>query len=430
MRGVRIRMPADIESYLSADRVRATKVQGVSPALVLNTWLNDHPKVAKSLWYIGPHFSGTWPTWPDGLKNDLASRWVEMVRWYGEGMPDPAPASFPDPIPVQPAGEPTWGWGQVMSKEHGRQVYMSHVANGLALELTGKLPWSVTDYTQAHLEDLFSCEYWLEYLKPTDAPDVAVEGYYSAELVSATTPAHAMRFFTSNNLIGPDATNTVARLFGWCRILLHYEGRDGSYPDPHDWWGPNTPPVPARLMIKGSNYTLVDPPEFGHYTMACGGTSAFMRSVLRAVNIPVEVERPAGHQMPIFPTIKRALSHGDDPYFTVGFVSEYPGWPVPTLEEYLITMDQWHAWFDPSVDPAVMLSNVSRRPVEVAVQYQSDVLLARYCDDTAANLDHASGQVYAMLSPFYTLAELEAMRLWDKLAAKAEAVNVCATHMT
>jgi hypothetical protein len=83
-------------------------------------------------------------------------------------------------------------------------------------------------------------------------------------------------------------------------------------------------------------------------------------------------------------------------------------------------------WFDPSLDTTTMYSNLGRRVVDLAIQYQSDVLLDCYCKDTAAHLDHASGQVYGMLNPFYTLAELEAMQLWDKLAAKAEAVNFCA----
>ena len=64
---------------------------------------------------------------------------------------------------------------------------------------------------------------------------------------------------------------------------------------------------------------------------------------------------------------------------------------------------------------------------ELGVQYQSDWLLDRYCRDTTAGLDHASGEVYASLKTFYTVSELEALHLWDNLAAKTTATNYCAS---
>src|SRR5436309_2685972 len=74
-----------------------------------------------------------------------------------------------------------------------------------------------------------------------------------------------------------------------------------------------------------------------------------------------------------------------------------------------------------------MITNVARHMGELGVKYQSDYLLSAYCQDTAANLDHASGQVYAALKTYYTVAELEALQLWDKLAEKAAATNFCAS---
>jgi len=414
-------MPIALASYLSEERVGDLVVQAASPRLMLDVWLSNHPKVANSMMYEGQQFSGAWPSWPNDLKNHLADRLQQMLQWYGQGMPDPAPPSFPDPIPRDAAGDPRYGFGLVMSKERGRHVYLSHVANGLALEMSSRFPWSIASYSTKELEDLFSCNEWLGYLAP---PDATVEGYYIYELNSPATPAHVMRFFTANDLLGTSARDTVARLFGWCRILQHWEQNYGE----QAYWGPGAPPIPSSMLIDGTNCTAVDPPVFGHYTMACGGTSEFMRSVLRAVNIPVDViSPPCGHVMPQFPTINRALSHGDDPYDRLGWFTEFPGWPIPSLEEYLITIDQYNEWFGPSVDPSVSINNVGRRPAELAVQYQSDYLLELYCEDTAANLDHASGSVYAYLKTFYTLADLEAQQLWDKLAAKATATNWCAS---
>jgi hypothetical protein len=339
-------------------------------------------------------------------------------------MPSPDPSSFTDPIPME-AGDPNWNEGLMIPAERGRHMYLSHVANALALEMTGALPWSIADYSAKHLADLVSTSYWIMYLTP---PETTVEGYYFEEIMSPATPAHVMRFFKANSIIGTSARDTVARLFGWCKILIHYYATQTHTDDPHLFWGPDSPPIPASMLINGSNYTGQTPPVPGRYTMGCGGTAGFMKSVLRAVNIPVEFGTPpCGHVMPLFPTINRALSHGDDPYDRMAWFTDYPGYPVPALKEYLITLDEYNQWFDPSIDPSVMINNVARRPIELAVQYQSDWLLDCYCKDIAANLDHAHGSVADAIKTVYTLAQAESMQLWDKLAAKATATNFCAT---
>ena len=418
-------MPIAIAQYLDVTRVSNSVINALSPEAMLSLYLGAHPKVANAIFFEGQHVHGkAWPDWPDGLKTQLADRWKTMVTWYGQGMPSPDPSSFTDPLPVDP-GDPNWNGGEIIPAERGRHVYLSHVANGLALETTGALPWSMTGYNAKHLADLFSTTYWIEYMTP---PDVTVEGYYFAELMSPATPAHVMRFFKSNDILGTSARDTVTRLFGWCRILIHYYETQTQPADPHLFWGPDSPPIPASLLINGSNYTGQTPPVPGRYTMGCGGTAGFMKSVLRAVNIPVEFGTPpCGHVMPLFPTMNRAMSHGDDPYDRTAWFTDYPGWPTPALKEYLITLDEYNQWFDPSLDPGVMINNVARRPVELAVQYQSDWLLDCYCQDTAANLDHAHGSVYDTIKNVYTLAQAESMQLWDKLAAKATATNFCAT---
>jgi hypothetical protein len=418
-------MPIALAQHLSASRVNNAVLISLSPESMLTAWLTAHPKVANAMYYDGKHYHGTWPTWPDALKQDLAERWAAMVAWYGNNMPSPDPASFTDPIPkVQ--GDPSQNYdGFMMPAERGRHMYLSHVANGLALEMTGRLPWTITTYSQKHLEDLFTAQYWFVYLTP---PDATIEGFYFEEPMSPATPAHVMRFLVANNLLGTSALDTVARLVGWCRILTHYFETNTNPNDPHLFWGPDAPPIPCEMLMNGSNYTGYTPPQFARYTMGCGGTTAFFKSLLRAVNIPVEEQTPpCGHAMPLFPTIKRALSHGDDPYNSFGKVTPYPGWPVPASDALLITEDQFNQWFDPALDPGVMINNVGRRPAEIAVEYQSDQLLFYYCEDTAAGRDHASGKVYEELQNYYTLAQLESMSLWDKLAAKAAATDTCGT---
>ena len=417
-------MPIAISAHLSVERVDNSIINALSPESMLSLWLGSHPKVADALYYRGKNYSGAWPTWPDGLRKDLADRWAAMVDWYGAGMPSPDPPSFQDPIP-RVNGDPSQNYdGFMMPAARGRHMYLAHVANGLALEMTGRVPWSIAGYSAEHLADLFSPVYWINYKEP---PYVTIEGYYYENLMTPATPAHVMRFFTANDLVGTSALDTVARLVGWCRILWHYfTTQSGVDPDVHAFWGPDAPPIPASMMIDGTYFTGYDPPQFGHYTYGCAGTAEFMKSVLRALNIPVEVRvPPCGHTMPVFPTIHRALSHGDDPYDSIWDVTAFDGWPVPGPDELLITEHKYNEWFDPALDPAVMINNVARRPAELAIKYQSDALLDRYCQDTAAGLDHASGQVYDTLKTYYTVSELESRHLWHKLKTKAEATNYC-----
>lgn len=416
-------MPIALASHLSVERVDNSIIHALSPESMLEIWLGAHPNIANALRYDGKNYYAAWSTWPKKLKEDLAARWKDMVDWYGSGMPHPAPSSFPDPIPVSPAGDTNYG-DFVMSAAHGRHVYLSHIANTLALEMTGKLPWSIAGYSQDDAKTLLSSWLWFQYVEP---PNVTVEGYYFSEVHSPMTPAHVMRFLTSNDLLGTSALDTVARLFGWCRSLIHYfTNTAGTEPDIHAFWGPDVFPIPASMLVKGTNYTGYDPPRFGHYTYGCAGTAGFMRTILRAVNIPVAIAvPPCGHTMAQFPTIDRAMSHGDDPYNSLWRVTEFPGWPAPSPEECLITLEQYADWFGPSIDPYVSINNVGRRPAELAVQYVSDYLLDRYCDDTAAGLDHAGGKVYDTLKTYYSVAQLEALHLWDNLAAKATATNWC-----
>src|SRR5207253_638377 len=82
-------MPIALAQHLSVQRVDHSIINALSPLSMLDIWLGAHPKVANAMYYDGKHYVGTWPTWPDGLKQDLAGRWAAMVAWYGNHMPSP-----------------------------------------------------------------------------------------------------------------------------------------------------------------------------------------------------------------------------------------------------------------------------------------------------------------------------------------------------
>lgn len=421
--------PADsLIAFLSPQRVSKNCLKLPNINAILDCWLTEHPEVSKLISWAAPDSSQVyWKDWPVVLKDRLHHHFGEMVAWYGNEMPINCPAPFPMPLPKTLPGDPLAGGGLKMMESTALNVYLSHIGNSLAAELTGAFSWSVTNYTPAQLRLLFEYSDLLAY---HSASLTSHPGYYFQCTTSPATPGFVVSFFKKHSLIGADAVDTVGRLFGWAGSLGHFFGEPG-YPHPNYpfFWGPESPPIPVSKIIEGTFYTGMlkfDPPWFSHWTAGCGGTTQFMKSVLHAMNIPVEARTAlCQHQMPFFPTIDRALSHADDPYSGLAKVTPFPGWPVPSKQEYLITGAQWNQWFGLGVDYATSESNIGRRVVDLAIQYQSDGLLKLYCKDLASQASHADGKVFGALSSFYTLAELEAKQLWQKLDAKASATGFC-----
>ena len=80
-----------------------------------------------------------------------------------------------------------------------------------------------------------------------------------------------------------------------------------------------------------------------HWTAGCHGTTGFLRNVLRAVNVPVQILRVCGHGQARFLTEGTYLDHGDNPY-NLGFKAS--GLPASDL---LIDETTYTSWFGTSL---------------------------------------------------------------------------------
>ena len=94
---------------------------------------------------------------------------------------------------------------------------------------------------------------------------------------------------------------------------------------------------PITRVIEGTTTSRPDF-TFQHWTAGCHGTTGFLRNVLRAANIPVQIVRICGHELCYFMTEKLYLDHGDDPYNTL-FKST--GLPVVDLLIDEATFENW-----------------------------------------------------------------------------------------
>lgn len=416
-------------NWLSSNRLGKECLGSPNLAAALDCWLSLHPQVSDRIsWHPPGGPSVTWKDWTFGLKNQLHNHFLQAVNWYHSGMPAAMPEPFPMPLPKDIPADPAIGFGLCMTEQRAKNVYFSYVANTLAVELMARVPWTITSYSATELNRLLGFSELLQY-RPlgNKFPATKFPGYYLQSNYSPATPSYVAHFFKENSLLGSSALDTVSRLFGWCRRLLHWFTDASSPLDAKLFWGPAAPPIGVSQVIEGTTYTgkVFPPPYSGHFTAGCGGTTAFMQSALRAMNIPVEDRAGGGHHMPFFWTIDRTLSHGDDPYNWLSKFTAFPGWPVPSNQQYLISGAQWTLWFGPLVDPVKAEANVDRRVADLAIHYQADHLLKLYCEDMKAQVSHGNSQVFQVLSKFYTVAELEAKQLWQKLDAKVIATGFC-----
>ena len=242
-------------------------------------------------------------------------------------------------------------------------------------------------------------------------------------------PDFTFAFLSANLMIAQDRLHTIGNLLEWSRAnMIHYLGSFTAKNVEGHWQYRGATPVSriisgttgvAYLRKKG-NYS--PPPKelsFGHYTAGCWGTTAFLRAVLRVVNIPVKEVTSHRHSLPHFMTEGKYLSHGDDPYSQN--VRSSPGFPI---EELFIDQTTYDAWFGPGVSPEK--NNVGRQTNDLAIKYLPRILLLQRCRDIREGRPNSNSLVKSWAGfPTYSLQELEAMNLWGRIDAKINRLGGC-----
>ena len=428
-----------LKPKLRLSRIPAACKPFVGSPQLLDCWLGHNPKVAEAIvWEPTPNSFLAWPAWTNAMKAQLRQAWLDARAWHANGLTGFTGTFVEDPPPNQDLpGDSGWLRTVLDGPTQWWPLYLAHVAHCLAAEIGGWFAWSLRDCEPEMLEQLLSAVQM--FRRDTDdggAWDSDYPGGYvlggmqSLEKVTPSHPTFTYAFLKENNLVAPTATATIGRVLNWCRWnLAHYLGAFTAQNADYHWQYLGAPPM--RRIIEGTK--LLDPqwvntfPDPEHWTAGCGGTSAFLRSLLRAVNIPVHPRvSGGGHMVPHFMAQNLYLSHGDDPYSSFAKTS----YPADLL---LLDEATFKSWFplDPPNDPqdpvnqATALKNVGRRVIDLAVWHLSDQLLFYYCQDKFNGLDHASGQVFAVFDAHYTVAQLEATNLWERLEAAAAAAGKC-----
>ena len=404
-------------------------VQG-APRESVDAWLLQHPSVAGAITWQTPEGVIPWASWPGALRRDLAEAFgAAMAALQNRGDPRGFPMRDPPPnLTVDAPRAQT-----ILAPEDAWRLYVAHVGHSLALEILGRVPWSVANDGPDALASLFDGRSMFAW--KADAG-----GYLLAQARAGyalpAPPAVEYGFLVAQGLLGPTRLATIERVVGWSSRLRHLSGPVDADNTERVWQYRGMPPVSrivAGTVARGAA-------EARHHTAGCWGTTGFLAAVLRAANVPVRLVVVGGpgrapglacatHAQPHFVSEGRYLSHADDPYnqFMVSL-----GAPALTGQRLLIDEATWQGWFGEGSPPAARCANIGRQAKEVTLAELPPQLVDAYCDDERQGVDRRSGKVaraFGSDTPgsAFPLARLERERLWERLADRARAAGGCAS---
>jgi hypothetical protein len=404
-------LAAGAGALLAAQLNPIVPARAATPASALDPWLNAHGNVAKALvWDFGKG-GQPYATWPAPAKARLHTAFELAVDGKPSGLVDP-------PHNVATYSDTDYPH-TVISGTNAFALHTALVANSLVAEIGHRVPWSIIGYSDSALATLFDGRQ--TFTRSNVGPD-------TYRILRASVPAPpevCLAFLNTNKWIGADRHQTIVNALSWSRHLSHFVGANAAKNNEEHWHYRGQPP--ASRVMSGTLYTgtgwgnRVD--LHRRFTAGCWGTTNFLASVLRTVNIPVQEIEVSGidslgkletHSGTYFAADGLCLSHGDDPYSAYCNLQ-----PSFRIAEILISKRQFDVWFPPGKKPvAGQPMNIGRRPAELAVKYLPIYLMNAYAQDVAAKTTHENGKVFQYLRDKYSLAQLNATKLWPRLDAR------------
>jgi hypothetical protein len=384
-----------------------------APVADLTAWLAANTRVRDAIVWEASNGMFNYSSWTaqdkQFLLNAFAAAWTTNFLLLEDPPRNAVTLADSDPpLTVIAEGDAWW-------------LYITHIAYNLAAEMAGWTSWSITTYSTDELALLFDSREMFRW-SSADNGYKFLEGTGPGGVVPAS-PWTTLLFLYQNDIYTcRSRLDVIDRMLDWSRRnLAHFSGGFEAKNMQDQWQYRGVPP--ALRIMQGTPFPDSGVPSFSgilHRTAGCWGTTAYLRAMLRVLNIPVKHEDHAGHAMPYFITEGLYLSHGDDPYSRLSKATP----PFPA-RELLIDQATRDAWFGAGVSNAQQDLNVGRRTRDLAIKYLSNELLHNHCADLAANKAHADSDVFNSLKSNYTVAELEGRDLWGRIDAKITSLGGC-----
>jgi hypothetical protein len=318
-----------IEHASGHEEIRAVDVK---PHDVVQ-WLDSHPAIAKAVkwqhdsagnaYEVAESAKTPWVKWTPEMRNDLASAYKSAWDWLHSVNPLNAlqetlvyPPDNVDPEVADDESDPS----VLVSKTYAWDLYIRWLAHSLLVEIEKLVPWSLSEASGAQRQAILDSASMMA-MKPGDPSPFVLCGNpghpnyvhrkdnLGASLIGP--PRYTYAFLSKTGLIGATRLDTIGNVLNWARDnLTHFFGSSTYLNTELHWQYRGWPPV--TRIIEGTTHTDLN--EFRHWTAGCHGTFAFIRHLLRAVNIPVQCHRICGHATIWFMTEDLYIDHGDDPY--------------------------------------------------------------------------------------------------------------------
>jgi hypothetical protein len=423
---------------------------------LLSCYLERNPSIAAAIvWHqtgSAPQTSVAvpWAQWNAQQKADLAEAFYYAFQWLngelqsfnGYQLVDPPVNQFnqPDAAPALTEFSSTAAW----------HLYVNTIAQSLAVEVGGFVPWSITGYQANELQALFDSSNIVSLqMASANSLDPSVQpvwGYVPAGYTMDAPPTTYFQWLVNNNIIQGNHSATIDQLINWSRYnLLHIlNWTDISALQFQGWWNyRGSSPASAVLAGTLGPYQTANPippfpPGLPHnWVYGCHGVVTLYRGLLRTINIPTDYVIEFGHGMPIWWTISQSLSHGDDVESQIldknsaemNQPNTWEKWPkYAPAKDFPISLTDFNNWF---TGPNSNYLNVGRQAFEMwTIQYPDADMLTMYCSDKAHGLSPANGTVLAslqgsLLLDLFPLSSLESMGFWNTLAAYSAQFGFC-----
>jgi len=317
----------------------------------LTAWLTANPAIAAAIkwqfksadpanYYLAPDDTSkiAWAAWSPGQKADLEQAYLDAAAWYSQGMPavtmvPGGPGLTDQPVNLHPSvgndGSTTF---EQVSPAYMWKLYTAHVAFSLLLETSRQVPWSVKDYPAPALAWIFDSA-TMAWLTPPNTNVYWMGTYESAWVpplrannrprTSFADPRWTFRWLREAGIVGSTRLATIGGTLDWMRQnMTHFFGGDTFGNDAAIWQYRGWSPISS--IVYGT--TDLNNPGYGvrHWTAGCHGSTGFVHSALRVLNIPVQPVWVTGHELMYFMSEDLYMDHGDDPYNQVVKASGAP----------------------------------------------------------------------------------------------------------